>query len=64
MRAKGWWNGEEEDADTMWKMWRLRVMLIERDSSQPRIARRVAVGNVFVHLWKFCKPRWETIVLC
>ncbi|KAI8715839.1 HET domain-containing protein [Fusarium sp. LHS14.1] len=45
-------------------MWRLHVMLIERDEARPFIARRVGVGYVQAHMWEDFDPRWETVVLC
>lgn len=44
--------------------WRLNVMLIERLSFEPFVARRVDVGYIFAHKWRECNPRWETVVLC
>ena len=43
--------------------WMLRVMLIERDSEEPMVCRRLAVGSIEVRCWQHCDPRWETIVL-
>ncbi|KAJ3531622.1 hypothetical protein NM208_g8796 [Fusarium decemcellulare] len=43
--------------------WRLHVMLVEKEVSGPFVARRMGVGYIRAHLWKFCAPKWETIVL-
>jgi hypothetical protein len=44
-------------------MWRLNVLFIERDPSEPVICRRLALGHIFAQEWPNCDPRWETIVL-
>ncbi|KAK8040701.1 hypothetical protein PG991_000489 [Apiospora marii] len=52
--------------DPMIKMtvWKMTVMLVERLSYKPFVARRVAVGTVNVCSWNTSSPRWETVVLC
>lgn len=44
--------------------WWLHVMLVERVSTRPYIARRVGVGEIRINRWKDCNPRWETVILC
>lgn len=45
-------------------MWRLQVMLVERLENEPTfVVRRKEVGYIRAHRWKFCNPRWETVVL-
>ena len=43
--------------------WLLHVMLIERDSTEPCVVRRIAIGTIGTISWKQCNPRWETFVL-
>lgn len=43
--------------------YRLHAMLVERVGPHPCVVRRVEVGYIITHCWKFCNPRWETIVL-
>lgn len=45
-------------------LWRLHVMLVERLPLESFVARRIDVGIIDAHKWKYCNPRWETIVLC
>ncbi|KAL0937956.1 uncharacterized protein CTRU02_207687 [Colletotrichum truncatum] len=46
------------------EMWRFNVLLVERLSFEPFVARRIGAGSVRVSRWKDCSPRWETVVLC
>ncbi|GAB1313439.1 hypothetical protein MFIFM68171_03649 [Madurella fahalii] len=53
-------------SDKRWvrSMWRLLVLVVERLSLKPYVARRKGVGYINMHEWAGCKPRWETVVLC
>ncbi|KAI0386775.1 HET-domain-containing protein [Hypomontagnella monticulosa] len=50
-----------DDNDGMWDM---DVLLVERLSCKPYVARRVYAGRVSTFQWKNCSPRWETVILC
>lgn len=44
--------------------WILWVLMVERLSSYPYVARRVDAGWVSLCKWRGLNPRWETVVLC
>lgn len=49
--------------ETTTEVWRLYVMLIERDRTDSCVASRLGIGTIETRYWKLCNPRWETIVL-
>ncbi|KAM0302337.1 hypothetical protein ACHAPM_004329 [Fusarium culmorum] len=63
--TQGQWRMPDEriTANDDFRGWQLRVMLVERDVSQPYVARRLAVGHVGTRCWEGYTTRWETIVL-
>ena len=44
--------------------WRLYVMLVNEEVSEPFVVRRAGVGYVYVQHWKNCSPEWKTVILC
>ncbi|KAK8121408.1 hypothetical protein PG999_005528 [Apiospora kogelbergensis] len=56
---KPWLRGFSPDHDRWW----LRVMLVERISMHPYIARKVGAGEIRMSRWKDFNPRWETVIL-
>ncbi|KAM0342024.1 hypothetical protein ACHAPU_009752 [Fusarium lateritium] len=61
-RTRKWWSTVPwYDFD----QWRLHVMLVERNNPGPGplVARRIGAGYIRAHMWKFCAPTWQTVVL-
>lgn len=65
-RAHTMFQGAADYSGKRWirTMWRLLVLVVERLSLKPYVARRKGVGYIKMHEWASCKPRWETVVLC
>jgi hypothetical protein len=41
----------------------LRVMLIDRSATEPHVATRVNIGQVFLRRWVQAQSRFETVIL-